>query len=274
MSQSEQTQQSEPLTEEELNRLNELTLIDFANGSPLFWQCVDMALRQKGIYHGMPMVNLGERFTAVGNTHDPFLKDLLDVNQRDEHLESVPDEGEEEACLKVRNAWELKQPWRGRWGKVSIVEKENGRVGVAFDPLSSPTFQRFDILAATWYARDRTTLLEAEETAQAKLRELVHDDQWRSYRLIDSFIEDAKSGVCYVLRKGRPTLAFRPEGDTFGKALCALCFHPMAYYDGTWAGAMAPSDEVIAHLLHIRADEHYFWRKANHIPFEWPNSGV
>ena len=50
--------------------------------------------------------------------------------------------------------------------------------------------------------------------------------------------------------------------------------HPLGYFASSWIGAMPPTDEVVAHLLMIRGDEHYFWRKANQIPFSEPNSGV
>ena len=50
--------------------------------------------------------------------------------------------------------------------------------------------------------------------------------------------------------------------------LCAPCLHPIAYYDGSWAGAMCPTDDVIAHLALMRGDEHMFWRRANqHAPW-------
>ena len=80
-----------------------------------------------------------------------------------------------------------------------------------------------------------------------------------------------------MLRKGRPTIAIRIHEDEWSwwmDILCALCMHPLGFYEGTWAGVMAPSDEVLAHLLHIRADEHYFWRKANQIPLDEIESGI
>jgi hypothetical protein len=37
----------------------------------------------------------------------------------------------------------------------------------------------------------------------------------------------------------------------------------MGRYDGTFAGVMPPTDEVVADLLAMRGDEHFFWRKSN-----------
>lgn len=82
------------------------------------------------------------------------------------------------------------------------------------------------------------------------------------------FSEKGKSGVMYVIRKNRPTIAIG------SRVLCALCLHPLGYYEGTWTGSLCPTDEVIAHLLFIRGDEHTFWKKANHIPLYETNSGV
>jgi hypothetical protein len=45
--------------------------------------------------------------------------------------------------------------------------------------------------------------------------------------------------------------------------LAALCLHPIGYYEDSWAGVMAPTDDVVAHLMLCRGDEHMFWRRAN-----------
>lgn len=120
---------------------------------------------------------------------------------------------------------------------------------------------------------------EAEVTAMERLATHVSDPQYKSYILSGAFIETSKrSGVKYVFRKNAPTLALRetnkcPGGDGM-KCLAALCLHPMAYYKGTSAGSMAPTDEVIAHLTMMRGDEHFYWRKANQHRNWDPRSGV
>lgn len=111
--------------------------------------------------------------------------------------------------------------------------------------------------------------LKAEIAAMGKLSALVSDWAWRCYWLTGSFLETSRrSGVTYIFRRLRPTLAIQATADGENtKILAALCLHPIGYYDGSWAGAMVPTDDVIAHLLLMRADEHRFWRQANqHTP--------
>ena len=58
------------------------------------------------------------------------------------------------------------------------------------------------------------------------------------------------------------------------KILACLCMHPIAYYAGSWAGAMCPTDDVIAHLSLMRADEHMFWKRSNQHPPYRPEAGL
>lgn len=105
----------------------------------------------------------------------------------------------------------------------------------------------------------------AEVKAVQKLSEMVPKHMYRNYVLSGFIMETSKrSGVTYVFRRGRPTLAIKltPEG-TYGHFLAALCLHPIAYYEDSFAGAMVPTDEVIAHLLLMRGDERRFWAKSN-----------
>lgn len=107
---------------------------------------------------------------------------------------------------------------------------------------------------------------EAELMAQDKLRSMIRPHLFNGYMIHGMVLETSeRSGVTYVFRKGRPTIALRPDKDGM-KILCCLCLHPVAYYAGTFVGAMVPTDEVISHLVMMRTDEHLFWRKANHHP--------
>lgn len=106
----------------------------------------------------------------------------------------------------------------------------------------------------------------AESTAQQCLFGMISEHQQRTYVVGGAFAETSKrSGVTYIFRRGRPTLAVKldPDGGC-NRLLAALCLHPIAYYKDSFAGAMVPSDEVIAHLSLMRGDEKMFWRKANH----------
>ena len=127
----------------------------------------------------------------------------------------------------------------------------------------------------TFEYRHSFSLVEAERAAFERLHEALSEKQRAMYLFSDGFTEQGKSGVVYLLRKNRPTIALRSkDGANEFFPLCALCFHPVGYYGGTWAGFLPPSDEVLAHLLMIRGDEHYFWRKSNQIPLSEPNLGI
>jgi hypothetical protein len=50
--------------------------------------------------------------------------------------------------------------------------------------------------------------------------------------------------------------------------------HPIAYYEGSWAGAMCPTDDVIAHLMLMRGDEPMFWKRSSQHPATSPAAGL
>lgn len=118
--------------------------------------------------------------------------------------------------------------------------------------------------------------IEQESNALKLLGTLLSHVAFKYYLLTGQFIETSRrSGVAYMFRKLRPTIAMKENRKT-GKmeVLCCMCMHPIGYYQGTWAGAMCPTDDVIAHLMMMRADEHMFWRYANQHPAGRPGSGV
>jgi hypothetical protein len=106
----------------------------------------------------------------------------------------------------------------------------------------------------------------AELRAVKKMRRHVSCKQWNQYLLTGTFLEQSsRSGVVYLFRKLRPTVALRlTTADV--RILAVLCSHPIGYYTDTWAGAMVPTDDLLAHLLLMRADEHFFWRISNQHP--------
>jgi hypothetical protein len=105
---------------------------------------------------------------------------------------------------------------------------------------------------------------EMEVKAIQLLAGHVEGHKLRQYLMTGMFLEtSSRSGVTYLFRKLRPTLAIRPDNRGGTRVLCALCLHPIAYYAGTFAGSMTPTDDVIAHLLLMRGDEPLFWRRAN-----------
>jgi hypothetical protein len=116
--------------------------------------------------------------------------------------------------------------------------------------------------------------LDAEIKAMEKLGTLIEDHKMSAYMITGGFIETSKrSGVTYFFRRLRPTLAIKEsEGEL--KILCALCLHCVGYYQGTWGGAMTPTDEVVAHLCMMRGSEEKFWANANQHHAINPQSGL
>jgi hypothetical protein len=116
--------------------------------------------------------------------------------------------------------------------------------------------------------------IEQETKAQHTLRELLTEDAFCRYLMTGMFVEQSpRSGIYYFFRRLRPTVAVSGrDGDM--KIIAALCAHPIAYYAGTWAGAMCPTDDVIAHLMMMRGDEAFYWRRCNQHPAYRPEAGL
>jgi len=116
--------------------------------------------------------------------------------------------------------------------------------------------------------------IEQEAAAVNLLGTLVTHHQFKSYMLTGMFIEQSmRSGVFYFFRRLKPTVAASgATGDM--RILTVLCQHPIAYYQGTWAGAMCPTDDVVASLMLMRGDEGMFWKRCNqHRAFK-PEAGL
>lgn len=162
--------------------------------------------------------------------------------------------------LELVNQW-----WDRRLNAYVLVIRENGRIVCGYRPVGSGVTIALNTMecAHVW-------LEEAEFKAMSKLEELVGEWRSRCYFLTGSFVERSKrSGVCYLFRRLRPTIAFR--GD---KILCALCLHPIGFYSSSYAGAMVPTDDVIAHLCMVRGDEPKFWANANQHSITRPEAGI
>jgi hypothetical protein len=162
------------------------------------------------------------------------------------------------------NSW-----WNDRYQlNIVVVKDKQGRArfSVLFEDRLAFTIRTMDA-AVAWP-------VEAEQKAQKKLATLIPGDLFDLYVLTGHFPEMSnRSQVTYLFRKGRPTIAIR-QTEEYSHALCALCLHPIGYYGDTWAGAMCPTDEVIAHLLMMRGSEEKFWANANQHPLYRPAAGV
>ena len=144
-----------------------------------------------------------------------------------------------------------------------MLVREEGKLRVKYlPPPHAWTMQLRTIgLAPAWG-------IEQEQAAVHLLAEQVNHHKFKTYLLTGGFLEfSEKSGITYVFRRLRPTLAISTRGDKV-RTLCALCMHPIGYYDESGAGAMCPTDDVIAHLTLMRADEHRYWKISSQHPVD------
>lgn len=152
---------------------------------------------------------------------------------------------------------------------VVIFERADGRVDWGIRPGANHLNHDLRTLgcAEAWG-------LEQENTALQMLATLVEHRRYKQYLLTGSFLETSqRSRVTYMFRRLKPTVALHAVRGQM-RILCALCLHPIGYYADSWAGAMTPTDDVVAHLMLMRGDEPRFWRKATQHPAWVPEAGV
>lgn len=154
---------------------------------------------------------------------------------------------------------------------IVIYKDENGKYEWGRIPMLNHIKYDFSTMACSvaWS-------MESERKAQKTLAGMLQPHIYKMYALTGMFIETSKkSGVTYIFRRLKPTVALRPSKDGNDmRILCVLCLHPIGYYAETWAGAMCPSDDVLGHLLLMRGDEKMFWKRANQIQPHRPNAGL
>lgn len=194
------------------------------------------------------------------------------------HLEDFrfPEEGTSvhvdttETCNEDLVYHEVNRFWSSVKGAdIIVIRKANGRTTYGVQ-----TYNRAKMWLATLDA-SFVWPLEAEQKALEKLLELIGHHKWRMYALTGCFMETSpRSGVTYMFRKLKPTLAIKagPTGEL--RILCGLCLHPVGFYEGSHAGVMVPTDDVIAHLCLMRGDEQRLWRQANQHAAYRPECGL
>lgn len=170
---------------------------------------------------------------------------------------------------RVRNRF-----YSRRWRATIVVIERDGRVRCTWEP----GFHHLE--------HDMLTLgascvwgLEQEQRALQLLGRMVRHHQMRQYVLTGMLLErSVRSGVTYLFRRLKPTVALAPsrpgQESEPCRILASLCQHPIAYYEGSWAGAMCPTDDVIAHLALMRADEPMFWKRSTQHPPYLPEAGL
>ncbi len=154
-------------------------------------------------------------------------------------------------------------------GDVVTFNDQDGRVRCGY----IPAIHHAGIDIQTMGASDAWGI-EQEANALQTLADMIPHHAFKKYLLAGSFLESSeRSKITYWFRKLKPTVALH-EVDGEMKILAALCMHPIAYYAGTWSGAMCPTDDVIAHLSLMRGDEAMYWRRCNQHPAHRPEAGL
>lgn len=119
--------------------------------------------------------------------------------------------------------------------------------------------------------------IQAERKAQKLLCKHLSRQQWLDYFISGAFWEVSNSQKFYIFRKGFPTIVCFCE-EKNGKydvtPMHTLCMHVGLYTEGTFAGGVCPTDDVIAHLLMMRTDEDHYLTSCNVHQFDAPQSGV
>jgi hypothetical protein len=224
------------------------------------------------------------RMTVIGSlfygwTHDEDLTASQRASMRELLKESGVDP-QHTPAFKFDNLgdWEDVNNWYNKKidGEVVIHRhKKTGKVNFSLLANLYHPERRIEFAVANGLVATQAWQLTAELRAMENLRAMIKPHLFASYIMCGMFPETSKkSGVNYLLRKGRPTLALKENYWGRARFMTALCLHPTAYYAGSYAGGHVPTDDVIAHLKHIRADEHYYWRKANQHPLHLPHAGV
>lgn len=210
----------------------------------------------RGQWAGIPMPMQGH--PLVIEPRYPKAKELSEIGR------PGPEEDGERGGATIRNRF-----WSARYNSDIVIYERDGRIKLGI----LPGVHSMPHALATLGASDAWGI-EQEHNALQLLGTLVSHRQMKQYLLTGMFLESsARSKVTYLFRKLRPTVAISTAKED-GRILAALCLHPIAYYSGSWAGAMCPTDDVIAHLMLMRGDEPMFWRRANQHPPYRPEAGL
>ena len=205
-------------------------------------------------YAGIPMPLEGLRL-VIEPTY-PKAKELAEIGAPKE--EPLPE------TVRHRNHW-----YSRRLRAEVLVYDEDGKARVGVIPREQNVSMLLKTLdsASAWG-------IEQERRAVDLLGTMIRHYAFKQYLLTGMFLERSRrSGVVYLFRRLRPTVAIRAD-EKGSRILAALCLHPIAYYADSWAGAMTPTDDVVAHLAMMRGDEAMFWRRSNqHAPWR-PEAGL
>ena len=234
----------------------ELALFNHLDGYAGLRNGLRAIARDRGDWTGIPLPLTGERL-VIEPTY-PKAKELSEIC-------SPPMEPETATGQTIRNTF---WSWTKR-STITIWSEADGRIEWGVTP------------GAQHLGMDLQTLgccdawgIEQERNALQTFGSLVRHRQFKQWMLTGMFMERSRrSNISYLFRRLKPTLAISSAGDHL-RVLAALCLHPIAYYAQSWAGAMCPTDDMLAHLMMMRGDEHMFWRRANQHAAYRPEAGI
>lgn len=205
---------------------------------------------ERGDWAGIPMPLDGQPLTVEKSY--PCAEEIMRLFGEKE---------KEDDGVKHRNTF-----WSHRYRKEAFVCEKDEKIWAEFLNVNSLSNQLATMNCSKAWG------IEQESNAIFLLGELISHHKFKQYMLTGAFMETSpRSNITYMFRRLKPTLAIS-TATGFGKALCALCMHPIGYYNGTAAGAMCPTDDIIAHLMLMRGDEKMYWRRCNQHPVYKPQA--
>lgn len=235
-----------------------LALVEHFDGMAPLRNFLRTAARKEAAWAGIPMPLEGQHLVIEPTW--PLADKLKGVFRKPApEIEETGFEG-----AKIRNTF-----WSHTRRQTIVIWEKDGKIEWGVHGLHNHMSQLLETLrsADAWG-------IEQESNAVHTLGGLLRHRQFKQYLLTGAFAERSKrSGVHYLFRKLRPTIAM-VEGKHGMRMLAALCMHPIGYYEGSWAGAMCPTDDVLASLMLMRGDEHMLWRRSNQHPAWSQNAGI
>lgn len=186
----------------------------------------------------------------------PNAEKLMEIGGPSIEIDGEPDD------LKIRN-----QFWSSKKGRDVIIFENGGKIYWGTTGIVHGLAFAMQTLGASdaWG-------IEQEHCAITTLGKMIKHRQMKRYLLTGMFLETSRrSGLTYLFRRLRPTVAINARDN---RIIAALCLHPIGYYEDSWAGAMCPTDDILAHLALMRGDEAMFWRRSNQHPPHRPEAGL
>ncbi len=174
------------------------------------------AAEARADWAGIPMP-LGKDHPLMIEPHFPNAKELMQFGREEEEAPPAED------CPtppKWRNTF-----WSTHRRSEIHVFEISGRVEHGLQPAAHSLTQQLNTLGASvaWG-------IEQESNALQLLARLLPHHAFKKYLLTGAFLEASeRSRVTYMFRRLRPTVALVADEDRM-RILCALCMHPIAYY--------------------------------------------